>query len=118
MSGPWDTHIQIQSASLERVEATAEIPDDSPFFDGHFPDSPVVPGIAMLAMVERAVELGLDGAAMTGFARVRFRKAIEQGGQFGVLLTPNPKRPGRLMFKVTFAGERVCDGQVVMEGAE
>ena len=73
MSNSWDTKVQLTSSAPERVEASASVRDDSPFFDGHFPDHPVVPGIAMLSMVEDAVALTPGAPRVTGFRRVRFR---------------------------------------------
>ncbi len=115
MPRTWHIEIEIKAAGPELVEATARVPHDSLFFDGHFPDHSVLPGIAMLAMVEQAVERGLDGFFATGFKRVRFRKAIGEGGSFGITLSPNPKRPGRYMFKLSYGGEKACDGQVLVE---
>ena len=99
------------------MQASARVQDASPFFDGHFPDHPVVPGIAMLSMVEQAVLRGLPGVTVTGFKRVRFRQAVEQGGDFVVTLRPSPRWPGeRFLFQVMFAGEKVCDGQALVTG--
>ncbi len=118
MPSPWDTAVTIERADPDEIVAAATVPHDSPYFDGHFPDNPVVPGIAMLAMVEQAVALGLDGASTVGFFRVRFRKAVDRGGRFDVTLSPNAKKPERYNFRVTFDGDRACEGQVLIGAPE
>lgn len=115
MSDPWHTAAQILAAAPEHIEATAHVAKDSPFFDGHFPDYPVVPGIAMLSMVEGAVDSGLPGMAVTGFKRVRFRQAVEQGGDFIITLRPSPRWPAeRYLFEVSYGGSKACEGQVLV----
>lgn len=115
MRNSWDTNVKITAASPELVQASARVQDGSPFFDGHFPDHPVVPGIAMLAMVEQVVGQGLSGVKVAGFKRVRFRQAVEEGGEFAVTLRPSPRWPGeRFLFEVRYAEKRACDGQVLV----
>ena len=116
MSTCWDTKLQLTSSAPERAEASALVRDDSPFFDGHFPDHPVVPGIALLSLVEQAVALTTGSPQVTGFRRVRFRLAVEQGGEFTITLRESPRFPGeRLIFEVRYGGDRACDGQVTVQ---
>jgi hypothetical protein len=88
------------------VEARGRIPDDSPFFSGHFPGNPMVPGIALLALVRRALA---PERAVTGFRRVKFRQGRHRGGVFTVSVDLATRA-----FEVTAAddGERLCDGLV------
>lgn len=119
MDNPWDTAVELTSSTPELVEASAQIQADSPFFDGHFPDHPVVPGIAMLSMVEAAVALTPGGRQVAGFRRVRFRLAVEQGGAFAITLRESPRFPGeRLLFEVRYGGQKACEGQVTVQPGE
>jgi len=60
-------------------ESQFRVASDSFFFSGHFPGNPVLPGIAMLAMVRETVRQALPaaGAVPHGFRRVRFRSLVE-----------------------------------------
>jgi 3-hydroxymyristoyl/3-hydroxydecanoyl-(acyl carrier protein) dehydratase len=51
-----------------------EIPAASPLFAGHFPDHPILPGIAHLAMVERAL-----GRPLAAVRSVRLRRPVVPG---------------------------------------
>jgi hypothetical protein len=121
----------------DRIEADAVIPDDSPFFDGHFPERPVVPGIAILALVDRTLREapGLR-RPVTGFKRVKFRKLGGSGGSFSIAIWSRSRshhqspdqtaelgssRPSgalrdaaELPFEVTSGGEAVSDGLVIL----
>ena len=49
------------AGTAERMTAAAAVPGDSAWYAGHFPDNPILPGIAILAMVEEAIIT--DGAS-------------------------------------------------------
>jgi 3-hydroxymyristoyl/3-hydroxydecanoyl-(acyl carrier protein) dehydratase len=101
----------------DRIEADATVPDDSLFFSGHFPKMPVVPGIAMVAMVERtlnrhASRSGLD-RSITGLRRVRFRSLIESGSSFHLIIAPHRLNPELdFTFEVIHRDKKACDGVI------
>ena len=54
------------------------------WFQGHFPNAPLLPGVAMLAMVEESVGLFWQDAVhpalrIVSFRRIRFRQRVEPG---------------------------------------
>lgn len=51
------------------------IPGPGRYFEGHFPGRPILPGIAILALVARA----LDAGPVRGIAHARFRSPITPG---------------------------------------
>jgi len=95
-----------------RIEARGLIPDDSLFFSGHFPDNPVVPGIALLGLVKLALAEALPGREVTGFRRVKFRRVLQRGGALELTVEVAPGRDGK--FEVAAAGELLCDGLVAL----
>ena len=48
--------------------------DGEPWFDGHFPGAPILPAVALLDDVDRA--LRAEGLALAGVERARFRRVI------------------------------------------
>ncbi len=56
------------------------IPDTSPWFNGHFPNNPVFPGLAILAQVHSALQKHLIAQSRQlqtgGLARVRFKRVV------------------------------------------
>ena len=80
MIEPWHELVVQSDASPRGFAAEIRVAPDSPWFDGHFPGRPVLPGVAILSMVfemvkkkiiteEQAIEiLGLtrpEGRAIT-----------------------------------------------------
>ena len=57
---------------------------DSPWFEGHFPGEPVLPGIAQLSMAFEAAEKARgEKLTLRGLRRVRFKKVIRPGDSGG-----------------------------------
>jgi 3-hydroxyacyl-[acyl-carrier-protein] dehydratase len=83
-----------------------EIPAASPLFAGHFPGQPILPGIAHLAIVERA--LGAPLAAVRAF---RVRRPVQPGEALDLTLgVPDPA--GWTRFEVRREGTAVAGGAV------
>jgi 3-hydroxyacyl-[acyl-carrier-protein] dehydratase len=95
-----------------RIEARGAIPADSPFFSGHFPGNPVVPGIALLGLVQRSLAAALPEREVTGFRRVKFRRVLQQGGALEATIEVGSGEGAR--FEVTAEGELLCDGLVAL----
>jgi 3-hydroxyacyl-[acyl-carrier-protein] dehydratase len=103
------------SGTAERVAATARFPGDSDWFSGHFPGNPIVPGVALIALVAEAVierERGEGRSlAITGVRRVRFRLPVRPEDEVTLEATRMPGRQGpAYSFTVCLAGEAVCSG--------
>lgn len=64
-------------ASNNELKAHIRVPAESPWFDGHFPHQPVLPGIAQLGMVHellcRALKRQLP---VRQVSRVRFKQMV------------------------------------------
>lgn len=112
---PWFVPTGFDGSAGQGARFSARISDRSPFFDGHFPGRPVVPGVAFLGLVEQAVRRvdprgGEPGFGVTGLRRARFRKIVERGGE--VIVELQPAQNGAWRFEVTMHGDSTCTGVV------
>lgn len=76
----------------KRIKALKNVTINEPFFEGHFPNRPVMPGVLMLEALAQASALlsfdALDAAPddrmiyyFAGMDNVRFRRPVEPGDQ-------------------------------------
>jgi 3-hydroxyacyl-[acyl-carrier-protein] dehydratase len=104
----------------ESIVAAARFPGDSHWFSGHFPGNPVVPGVALIALVEEAVVERESGegrsVAITGVRRVRFRLPVRPDDVVTLEAVPAPHPNGRsYTFTMRLAGETACSGILTAE---
>jgi len=102
----------------DKVRALKNVTFNEPYFQGHFPGAPVMPGVLQVeAMAQAGGILALrtvkfDPAThvmlFMAIDAVKFRKAVTPGDQ--LIIEVVPLRKGRI-FKMK--GEIQCDGQVV-----
>ena len=82
----------------------------SPWFSGHFPDDPILPGIAQLKMVvDLITKTGPGNLRMTGLGRVKFRKIVRPEELLDIHVTYGNKTD-QYNFKITSGDEDVCSG--------
>ncbi|HEY0510314.1 MAG TPA: hypothetical protein VGH73_00320 [Thermoanaerobaculia bacterium] len=93
-----------------------EIPAGSPLFAGHFPGHPILPGVAQLAMVERAL-----GAPLAAVRSLRLRRPVAPGDALDFLLTPSEDDWTRFEIRrhqEMVSGGAVASGQGEIGGRE
>jgi len=109
-----------RSGTADRIAASASVSADSAWYDGHFPGAPLLPGIAILALVEEAIlaaERG-EGRSMriTGLGRVRFRLPVRPDEELTLKISRREGRDGwTYLFSVALAGEPACTGAFTAE---
>lgn len=111
----WHKIVYETDASDAQFRAHACAHAGSPWFSGHFPNDPILPGIAIMAMaaqVARHHEL-IRGRkiGITAIRKVRFRLPVRPDE----LLTISLLRPGKDLdmsyhFNVELNGKTVCTG--------
>lgn len=108
----------------ERVIAIKNVSINEPFFEGHFPHMPVMPGVLIIEALAQAAALfsfpevsGSDDAGqdtayyLVGVDEARFRRPVVPGDQ--LRLEVEAERISRVMCK--YRGKALVDGQVVAE---
>ena len=106
------THL---SSTPDRINASASVPADSVWYAGHFPGYPILPGIAILALVEEAIvameQKENRRVEITGIGRVRFRLPVKPDDLM-TLKIERDKKQDRLNygFSVCLDDEVACSG--------
>jgi beta-hydroxyacyl-ACP dehydratase FabZ len=106
----------------ERLVAIKNVTADEPFFQGHFPGRPIMPGVLICEALVQAGALlascsseGLPrdrGVVLAGFERVRFRRRVVPGDQIRLEVELGQKR--RPLWRMR--GCARVEGQVAAEG--
>ena len=111
---------RIEELETERVVGIKNVTVNEPFFTGHFPDYPVMPGVLIIeAMAQVAGVLVLSGipdrknklVLMAGVDGAKFRKPVRPGDQLRMEMKVLRSRAS--MAKVS--GTATVDGVVVAE---
>ncbi|HEV7137269.1 MAG TPA: hypothetical protein VGN43_11605 [Steroidobacteraceae bacterium] len=77
-----------------------------PAFAGHFPGTPMLPGVVLLDEAIRAIELGVGGAPRRWrIAAVKFLRAVPPGET--LLLEQEPLASGAFRFTIRSAAQAV-----------
>jgi predicted hotdog family 3-hydroxylacyl-ACP dehydratase len=88
------------------------VPLGTPLCDGHFPGRPIVPGVAHLAFVARALtDQAGTPVALAGLHGLRLRRPVQPGDTLEIRLRP-AGADGAVRFEVRRGGEAVSDGRV------
>ena len=108
------------------IRAIKNVTINEPFFTGHFPHRPVMPGVLMLeAMAQTAALLSFaaEGAApdnksviyFAGIDGARFKRPVEPGDQLVMDVTLDRARAGIYKFKgVARVGEEIaCEAELM-----
>ena len=108
------------------IKALKNVTINEPFFVGHFPHRPVMPGVLMLeAMAQAAALLAFDTMGVqpddktvyyfAGIDRARFKRPVEPGDQLVMDVTLDRMKSGIFKFKgVMRVGDEVaCEAELM-----
>lgn len=103
---------EVKAQTSDSVEIAFSLKPDLLWFDGHFPNAPVLPGVAQVHIAVRMAE-EVWGFLPASFEvnRMKFRRLMPPGGIVSLKLTRDVER-GRLSFAFTFNGEPTSEGVV------
>ncbi|MFH1139310.1 MAG: hypothetical protein V1816_24780 [Pseudomonadota bacterium] len=102
------------------LEAGACFPADSGWLDGHFPQKPIVPGVALLALVlETACRLlGREGPPAGGFRlkKIKFKQLVLPDQNLRArLVRLDAESPLEFSFDIFRETTSVCSGIIILE---
>jgi 3-hydroxyacyl-[acyl-carrier-protein] dehydratase len=111
-----------------RAVGIKNVSQNEPFFEGHFPNYPVMPGVLIVEAMAQVGAVGVMAleefrgklALFAGIDGVRFRRQVLPGDtlRMEVELTRLKSRAGRGKGTATVDGERVCEAELMFAFAE
>lgn len=117
MESQWSLLKEVRATNNNHIEALADVPVDSPWFSGHFPGEPILPGIALIhlvkqAIVQEALKKG-ENLQLNRLRRVRFINPVWPGETVTVSITAEDSDEDVLFsFKVLKKENVVCSGLI------
>ena len=111
-----------------RAVGIKNVTQNEPFFQGHFPDYPVMPGVLIIEAMAQIGAVGVMAggehadklALFAGIDGVRFRRQVVPGDVLNmeVEIDRLKGRVGRGTGRAAVRGERVCEAQLMFAFAE
>ncbi len=111
-----------------RAVGLKNVSQNEPFFQGHFPDYPVMPGVLIIEAMAQVGAVGVMAggehrerlALFAGIDGVRFRRQVVPGDvlRMEVEITRLKGKVGRGKGRATVEGERVCEAELMFAFAD
>lgn len=109
----------IEREEGQRVVAVKNVTINEPFFQGHYPQTPVMPGVMIVEAMAQVGGLATAGAPdsdilplLAAIEKVRFRDVVKPGDQLVISATVQAARAG--VVKISAIAK--VDDKVVAEG--
>jgi len=97
------------------LEGRVCVGDDSPWFNGHFPDDPIFPGIAQIQLVLDLIADELQvPLQLIRLSRVKFKKIIRPGEILDMHATCGNKE-NLYTFTIMSEGQEACSGMILLQ---
>jgi len=113
---------RVEELYLDRsIRAVKAVTINEQFFQGHFPDRPIMPGVLIVeAMAQAAGVLAVESFGLSGTGKLVYFMAIESAKfrspvEPGVLLTLDVTFVQKRATVCKFAGRALVDGKLVAE---
>ena len=112
----WHTLKDIHNSGQTEITAEIEVSPESPWFAGHFPNMPILPGIAQLGIVHDIIKRTVARAGkISRIVNVRFKQTIKPNERFTITVTRRKETTGSFSFRLMNAGGLVVRGVMEVE---
>lgn len=111
----WYSLLDLKISVPGELRAHVAVNNDSPWFSGHFPDNPILPGIAQLNMVTDIIALSRqESLYLKHLNRVKFKKIVRPGEQLEIHAVAS-NTSGLYTFRITHESQDVCSGMITLD---
>ncbi len=115
----WHTITLVQKSPQNEILARAKIDESSPWFSGHFPGEPILPGIAQLKIVFEAIQRAeRRDLKISGIKRTRFKQIIEPEDEIEIHAGPVKDNALAYSFRIMVRDELACSGILLTESLD
>jgi 3-hydroxyacyl-[acyl-carrier-protein] dehydratase len=116
----WHLMTNFREETPDSLIAEFQVREDSPWFAGHFPDEPILPGVAILSMAAEMVRhfegIRQRKIRIAGLKRVRFRLPVKPHDTVTMELTcEKADMVTNYRFQARVKEEIACTGVVLAE---
>ena len=112
----WYVLKELTRSDKNEIVAAVHVPPDSPWFRGHFPGEPILPGVAQIGMVIDAIRQAQNqDLKVSGVRRVRFKQIIRPDDQLKIIAAPLKQNAGAYSFRILVEDEVACSGVMMVE---
>ena len=107
----WYSIKNVSKSDSNEISGDIRVLPDSPWFRGHFPGEPILPGVAQLGMVFEIIRQSCNrDLKISSISRVRFKQIIRPNDRLRVIAVPLKEETGSYSFRIIVEDEIVCSG--------
>jgi len=112
----WYSLTNIKGSSSNEILANAIASAKSPWFSGHFPGEPILPGVALLWMVFDAIKQACSkNLKISGVKRVKFKQIIKPSDKIQIVARGKNDDNRLYTFQVMVDSQIACNGIMTVE---
>ncbi len=109
----WHRLTLLLESTPHEMLARAGTDSTSPWYSGHFPGEPILPGIAQITMVKETIQKAESRQiGIAGLKRVRFKQVIQPGNEINIRVRPRQGDDDSYSFQLMVGDEIACSGLI------
>ena len=98
-----------------RIELELEVPRDNRWFEGHFPEFAILPGVVQIGWAAHFSHTLCDqGPGISGMEHIKFKRPILPGARLVLTLRPEA---GKVRYEFR-EGDQSCSSGILLYGVE
>jgi len=111
----WYSLTNIKKSSSNEILASAIASDRSPWFSGHFPGEPILPGVALLGMVFDAIKQAYGkNLKISRLKRIKFKQIIKPNDKIQIIAKEKNDDNSLYSFQVMIDSKIACNGIMIV----
>jgi 3-hydroxyacyl-[acyl-carrier-protein] dehydratase len=114
MNDPWYSLLNSGSVLQNSISAKVAVPKDSPWFSGHFPGEPILPGIAELSMVfdliKNVFSKNSKNVKLISLKKIRFKYIVKPEEILDIVVTSVENLVNTYSFIISCGENITCSG--------